>query len=415
MEFVTLNEKEFASFTKKYPLSSFMQTIELGHLKEHQGLKVHYVGVREGKKIVAATLMEEHPSILGKTWFYAPRGLLVDYHDTQLLTFFTEELKKYIKERKGFRLIIDPNYIYRTRSSEGDLRDPDDKDDEAFQNLISLGYVHFGFNKYLEAMQVRYAYRLKLDKPYEEIKKTFSKSTRKNMDSCYKKGLRVRKGTIDDLPIMEELFENTARRKEFFFRDLAYYKEMYQYMGNLMTIYIAYVDPKTYLDCAKEQLKNEEDNYQVILKKMETGMVGAKLKSQKETGEHLLEKYKEEVNKAKQFKKDYPEGKSIGCLLSLRSGNEYLTLTSGSLAEYHSFTPKYALYDQHIQDAYQEGFKACNFYGISGNFTKENNPFYGLYEFKKGFGGEVIEYIGQFTLPVTGFNSVYNFLKKFKK
>ena len=120
------------------------------------------------------------------------------------------------------------------------------------------------------------------------------------------------------------------------------------------------------------------------------------------------------MEKAKKFKEENPNGKDICCLLSMKSGNEYLTLTSGGLEEYHSFTPKYAMYDAHIKDAYKEGFKACNFYGISGNFQKENNPLYGVYEFKRGFGGNVVEYIGQFTLPVTKFNTFYNCLSKIR-
>ncbi len=415
MEFVTLTEQEFMDFASTYPQESFMQTTYLGHLKTHQGIKVHYVGVKEKGKIKAATLLEEHTLLLGRRSFYAPRGFLIDYHDVPLLSFFTKEIKAFAKARKGFRIIMDPNLIYRTRLSDGSIKELDDQDTEAFQNLINLGYRHFGFNQYLEAMQVRFAYRLLLDEPYEVKKEKFSKSTRKNMESSYKKGLIVKKGSIEDLPVMEELFESTARRKEFFFRDLAYYQEMYEYMHDLMTIYIAYLDPDIYLEHSKNLLKEEEKNYQEIVLKMQSNNVGAKLKAKKETSQHLVEKYKEEVEKANEFKKNYPKGRAIGCLLSLRSGSEYLTLTSGSLVEYHSFTPKYAMYDQHIKDAYKEGFKACNFYGISGNFEKENNPFYGVYEFKRGFGGEVIEYIGQFTLPVTFFNTIYDFLKKIIK
>ena len=42
-------------------------------------------------------------------------------------------------------------------------------------------------------------------------------------------------------------------------------------------------------------------------------------------------------------------------------------------------------------------------------------PLYGVYEFKRGFGGNVIEYIGEFTLPITKFNKFYNFLRGIKR
>lgn len=413
LEFVNLTKKEYQQFYNKHELASFMQTIELGNLKEELGDIVHYVGVKENKKILAATLILEQNSFFKLKTFYAPRGFLIDYHNKELLSFFTENLKKYVKERKGFRIIIDPNLVYRVRNNDGSIMDDDNKDDESFNNLTNLGYKHFGFNIYIETLQARWGYRLKLDKPYEELKKNFSKSTRKNIDTCYKKGLQVRKGTIEDLDSMTELFDSTARRKDFQSRSLEYYKKMYKHMGNLMNIYIAYIDPKVYIKSVKENLEKEEQNNQEILKKMNTSMVGHKLKQQKETSDNLIKKYQNELQEAKEFKKNNPNGKDIAALLSLKSGKEYLTLSSGSLEAYRKFTPKYAMYDHHIKDAYAMGYEWIDFYGISGCFDK-NDKFYGIYEFKKGFGGNVIELIGQFELKVTNVYNIYNFLKKVK-
>jgi len=184
-------------------------------------------------------------------------------------------------------------------------------------------------------------------------------------------------------------------------------------MHDLMTIYIAYLDPDVYLEHSLDLLHGEEANHKVIEEKMNNGKVGSKLINQLETSNKLLDKYKNEVEKAKQFKKDNPNGKDIGCLLSLRSGNEYLTLSSGVLEEYKSFTPKYLMYQHHIQEAYKEEFKYCNFYGITGDFNPKGR-YYGIYEFKKGFNGNVIEYIGQFELKISGFYDIYKLLKKIK-
>ena len=45
------------------------------------------------------------------------------------------------------------------------------------------------------------------------------------------------------------------------------------------------------------------------------------------------------------------------------------------------------------------GYKTYNFYGISGNLV-ESDPMYGIYLMKKGFGGEVLELLGEFDYPV---------------
>jgi hypothetical protein len=413
MEFVVLGEEEFRTFSKSYPQESFMQTVELAHLKEEYGSKVHYVGVKNKKKILAATMMLEDKTIFSKKMFYAPRGLLVDYHDKELLSFFTKELKQYIKKCGGFILTIDPNVVYRVRSSDGDILPDEEKDQITIDNLLELGYRHHGFNLYLDALQARWAYRLPLDEDYETKKSKFSKSTRKNIESCKKKGLMVREGNANDLSTMTAIFDLTSKRKDFFSRSLSYYQKMYHHMKDLMTIYIAYLDPEVYYQHTKTLLDEETKVHQELEAKLASNPTSDKLLRKLETSEALVRKYKTELEHAKQFKIDYPKGKDIGCLLSLRSGNEYLTLSSGVLEEYKSFTPKYLMYEHHIQEAYKEGFKYCNFYGITGDFNPQNK-YYGIYEFKKGFNGNVIEYIGQFELPVSGFYSVYKALKRIK-
>lgn len=414
MEFSILTEKEYQDFYENYIDASFMQSLELSHLKEEYGSKVHLVGIKQEQRVIAASMILENSTIFHKKIFYAPRGLMVDYHNYELLSFFTRKLKEYLKKCGGFILTIDPNVIYRVRTSEGEIDPNYPANDEAVDNLKKLGYKHYGFNLYLDAKQARWAYRMALDEDYDTKKSKFSKSTRKNIESCIKKGLMVREGTIDDLDTMTEIFDLTSKRKDFFSRSLSYYQKMYEHMHDLMTIYIAYLDPLVYYEHSFNLLEAEKQNHKVIEDKMKKDLVGAKLRNQLETSNQLIEKYEAEVEKAKKFKEENPNGKDIGCLLSIRSGQEYLTLSSGVLEEYKSFTPKYLMYEHHIKEAYKENFKYCNFYGITGDFNKEGK-YYGIYEFKKGFNGNVIEYIGEFELKISGFYAIYKLLKKVKK
>ena len=415
MEFVKLTEQEYRDFYNSYENSSFMQSIELGNLKKMYNQDVHLVGIKDEGKVVAASLLLSSKTILAKKTFYSPRGLMVDYHNFELLEFFVNNLKKYIKDNGGFILTIDPAIIYRERLANGDIKDieNDVKDDLTIDNLKKLGFTHHGFNIYLDALQARWCYRLKLDEDYDSIKSNFSKSVRKNIESTYKKGLQVRVGTIDDLDKMTEIFDVTAKRKDFFSRSLDYYKKMYSAMHDLMTIYIAYLDPDIYLEHTLNTLNEEKKHLEEIEIKFSKDNVGNKLKNEKETCLKRIGKLEIEVEKANRFKEENPNGKDIGCLLSIKSGNEYLTLSSGVLEEYKSFTPKYQMYDYHIKDAYKFGFKYCNFYGITGDFNKDNK-YYGIYEFKKGFDGNVIEYVGEFDLEITSFNKIYKLLKKIK-
>ena len=52
------------------------------------------------------------------------------------------------------------------------------------------------------------------------------------------------------------------------------------------------------------------------------------------------------------------------------------------------------------------------FGGISGDFN-EHNPMYGVFGFKRGFGGYVVEYIGEFTYVFNKLSySMYNIAYK---
>ncbi|MCR4594870.1 MAG: aminoacyltransferase, partial [Clostridiales bacterium] len=72
MEFKVLTEEAFRDFIKDNPKVSFMQTPELAHLKKELGSGIHYLGVTEGDKTVAASLVLEDSTILNKKMFYAP-------------------------------------------------------------------------------------------------------------------------------------------------------------------------------------------------------------------------------------------------------------------------------------------------------------------------------------------------------
>ena len=413
LKFCELTEKEFSSFASNKEQSSYMQTIEISELRKVYGSKIFLAGMKENNKIVAGAMISITNTMFGKKSFYSPRGYILDYSDYDLLKEFTEKLSDYAKKNNALFIKIDPNVIYQLRDSNANLYEDQIKNDEIILNLKRLGYHHYGFNKDFEFTQCRWNYRLKLDVPYDELKKGFSKSTRKNIESTYKKGIKVRIATRNDLNSMQEILNATGERKNFNFKSIDYFTNLYDKMGDLLRIYIAYIEPINYLNCCEKMLAEAEKEYEDIQLKMKKDMIGTKLKNQEISAKNKIEKLKEELKVAKDFKKKYPNGKDIGVLVSLKSGLEYLTLYSGYLVEFKYFTPKYAMYNEHILDAYKFNMKYANFYGISGVFDPKDKN-YGMYEFKKGFGGEVVELIGEFSYPVSKLYYIYNIIHKAK-
>lgn len=423
MKIINLSSKEYSKFVNASSNMTFHQDERWGALKQATGWSYELVGAKEKNKVVAAALLLYKKLPLGIKISYSPRGFILDYNNLDLVGNFSNALRKYLKSKKVTFLKIEPYVVYKRRDSNGEELENYQEANALISKLKELKYHHHGLSKGIEnELQPRWIYRLRLDKSYEELEKDFSKSTRKNIESCHKKGLRVRKGNLEDLETVVNILEDSSKRKSFILRSFAYYKQMHESLGDMMTMYIAHINTEAYLNYAKESLNKEKDNNADISQKMKGANVGSKLINRKKTSDNLLLKYEKELEEAKAFAKDYPRGKDIATLISITAGDEHLSLNSGMLSEYKSFTPKYAMYEAHIKEALALEKKWSNFYGISGYFSKENNPMYGVYEFKKGFGGEVHELVGEFDLAISPFKfrlynlafAIYHKLKKLK-
>ena len=63
------------------------------------------------------------------------------------------------------------------------------------------------------------------------------------------------------------------------------------------------------------------------------------------------------------------------------------------------FQSAYTVHFAGMKYAIENNYERYNFYGITGDFN-ESNPLFGLYSFKRDFGGEVVELIGEFDLII---------------
>ena len=412
MIFRELTEQEFDIYSKNCPQKSYVQSVEMAKLKKSQGNKTYFVGVLYKDEVVAATMMFSIKTHFNKYIFYAPRGLLVDYHNLDILKFFTQEIKKYIHKNNGIKLIIDPKEIYKTMDSEGNMIST--TNDLSITNLKICGYKHFGFNKNFETIQVRYEAIVPIIGTYEDMLNSFTKTTRKHILDLRDNPIKVRKGTKKDLKIMEELFTYTAENKNFEHKNLEYYEKMYDVMPEIMNIYISYIDFKYEKELLEKQLLQAKEEKNKIESEMKKINVGSKMLKKLELANNKIEKLNKLIKDNESNLCKYGNEINIGALLSMESGDEYISLTSGMLKEFKNYNPKYAMYNEHIKDALSKNKKIVNFYGISGNLDSKNE-LYKIYELKKGFNPKILELIGQFDLPTHFMYYIYDLVTRIKR
>ena len=76
------------------------------------------------------------------------------------------------------------------------------------------------------------------------------------------------------------------------------------------------------------------------------------------------------------------------------SGDKAWYLYGASSNRHRNLMPNYLIQWEMIRWAREQGCTLYDFRGVSGDLN-EDNPLYGLYRFKKGFGGEFTEFIGE--------------------
>ena len=108
----------------------------------------------------------------------------------------------------------------------------------------------------------------------------------------------------------------------------------------------------------------------------------------------------------------YHEDKPIAGIIPIMYGNKTWYLYGASSNEHRNLMPNYLLQWTMIKEAIQNGCDMYDFRGVSG-VVDENHPQYGLYRFKKGFGAEFTEFIGEVYIAFKPmWYSLYKFSEK---
>lgn len=392
MEFRELSIKEFNEYLKKSNLKTFLQSPKM----DNENVTSYYVGVEDNKKIIAATRLTSLKRKFGYNYFYCPRGPLLDYHNEELLTFFVDNLKKFVKKKKGYVLHIDPNIIHKSRDANGDITNEIDNSD-IVESLKRQGFIHNGFTTgYDTTHQVRWTYVIDLEnKTYEDIEKDFKPHHISKIKKAEKYGITIKELKYEDLPTFKEITEQTSKAIGFQDKDLAYYQRMYKSFGKETKFVIAYLDVENYKEKINKELETYVKKYDKFYNKENS--------SAKEVKKNIdsLNNRLSEVDKYKE--KMIP----ISASMFMMFGDEIIYLFSGNVDKYNNFYSQYLIQKMMIKYAVDNKYKKYNFYGIKGEFSKEKIVD-GVYEFKKGFGGHVEELIGDFDLPI-------NFLYRLNK
>lgn len=224
----------------KLPNPHFLQTYEWGQVKAKYGWIPYYaVWTDDGKfhisqttenlslitgHCVAATMILKK-QILNRGFaarlsiLYAPKGPLLDWENAGLRNRVLNDLQSFAKKQGAIFLKVDPDILL----GRGIPQSADDVPDNAGQamrsELMRRGWVYSS-----DQIQFQNTVLIDLSASEEEMLARMKPKTRYNVRLAEKKGVVLRVGTLEDLPMLYKMYAETSVRDGFVIRDEEYYK-----------------------------------------------------------------------------------------------------------------------------------------------------------------------------------------------
>lgn len=398
MKFIeNLTKEQYQTLYNEHPETSFMQMYDWGQVvKETRHQIPVYVGLQDDSgKVVAGALLLRRNTPLKMCYFYCPRGFIIDFKNKKLMTEFTKELKEYLKRQKAIYLKVDPELPYQQIDENAKKVEGGYNNYDVFNTFKELGYQHCGFDILFAHNQPRYTFRRYFDK-YEDIK-AIEKSLSKTFMNTVKRSYKYEQVVVEGMNPDEfyELAKITAEKDGF----STFTREFYHHFWNVFhklgkaKIFNVVVYPDKILESRQKEL--------VILKeKLEKGELSRKAASD---APDVIRRLEKDIKTFQPYANTHPNGYVVASLMCSYSNSGMYTLYLGNndLALY-TFAINRVYYEV-IVDCYNKGLKFMDLFGTVGDPHVQYKNLATLHEYKRKFGDEYTEFIGEFDLVMKPF------------
>ncbi|MGD7789104.1 lipid II:glycine glycyltransferase FemX [Propionibacteriaceae bacterium Y1700] len=350
----TITPEEHLAFIEDRGHASFLQTPAWAQVKtewRHESL-----GWYEGDTIVGAALVLYRQLPKVKRYLaYLPDGPLLDWDNIEHLGQYLTPMASHVKNAGAFAVRIGPTIIHRRWDAAAIKAAVADENVDSLltvpptqtnQNAVrtinglrALGWIPPKEAEGFAAGQPAYNFWLPLEgKTPEDVLKGMNQQWRRNIKKATKAGVEVTSGGRDDLAAFHALYLETAERDGFGPRPLPYFHTMWDALT-----------------------AEDPDRIRVYLAHHEGDLVASTLWIR--VGTHAW----------------YSYGASSTAKRDVRGSN--------------------AIQWRMITDAMEAGAEVYDLRGVTPGVGADD-PELGLIQFKVGTGGGIVEYLGEWDLPL---------------
>ena len=371
-----------------------------------------YSGFDEsGKRVLTALILERHIPGGGKIW-YSPAGAVCDYRNAELVSEFAVFMKKEMKKYGATALFFDPCVELRRN---GEYRE---EGKALHKALISSGFeLNTDASKCLYKSPVQLITELKDEngeqKTPEKMLKSFEKGVRYSIRIGEQRGLCEATYTIEDLEkdpqIMEDflrVMRDTSDRNDFVERGGDYCSHLMKIFGDEgMDIMLIYYDREKDTALQQHRLKRKEELEAALPTAPQKKIRG--ITEEIESIDRQTEHYEERIRESES------EGRNKICVaggMTVHYGKMSSCLFGGArnllrnnLRSSHYFNYRRLCHSIALENDWHDlGYVLLKNVpptpeGYLGP-CEPNEEFEGISAFKKSFGADYIEYVGEYVL-----------------
>lgn len=393
----TIDKEEYDNYVRNHQYKShFLQSLSWGEFaKVKKNLTPHYLGLTtEDNQLVAATLLLEKHLPMNMCYLYAPRGFVIDFNKKELLKTMTKKVVEFAKTRKAIFVKMDPDIIRKSYDYQNEEQELGYDPEVIFDNIKKAGFKHLGFTKNFETSQPRYSFRINLEQSMEDIENHLSKTTKQRIAKSKKLETEVVIGTKKDIKEFYHLMTLTESRKDFISYNEDYYETLYEiFNGNKnskATLLLGKINFNKTIKSLEKNLKRIVD--QISILPIDNLSKSAKTKLEE------LRKQKEntqsEINKYKDYAKQYGNEITLSAHMIIEYGDKAWVLYAGNHNILSETYVNYHTYYEHLRYCKARGLRIYDQFGTIGDL-RDDNPLMGLHEFKRKFGGDYVEFLGE--------------------
>ena len=215
------------------PLAHLLQTWEWSQVKVKYGWQAMpfiWPGA-DGKPVAAAMLLKRTIPVGGfakkMCVLYIPKGPLMNWEDAALRLRVLDDLRAYAKQQGAIFIKIDPDVTLGTGIPRTELAVEFTSGQTIQSELERRGWK---FSQ--DQIQFRNTVLVDLTPTEDGMLQRMKQKTRYNVRLAQKKGVTVRAGTVDDLPLLYRMYAETSLRDRFLIREEGYYQTVWRcFMG----------------------------------------------------------------------------------------------------------------------------------------------------------------------------------------